>query len=215
MAYTERNWKDASILVCNDTEGTLDKKFSEIKEAIEKDYVVMVKKTVDGETTFLDVHTINATDKTLKCKGWKYTAESDDSYPTGEEDEDSGGEGGGGGIVNNILPFTYDESEDLYICDVSTEEVNANWKKYEWFLVKEEGEPDKLYSIAYKYEVDGRLMMLSNRSIYFNKDVPNDTVTMSVGCYDLTYVNELDERYCLTDGNENVNYSITVTDHNN
>ena len=112
MGYTERNWKDASILVCNDVNGTLDKTFSEIKEAIENDYVVMVKKTVNGVTTFLDVHTINPTERTLNTKGWIYTATSDEAYATGEADES--GEGGGGGGNVTVAFAEYDETTELY-----------------------------------------------------------------------------------------------------
>lgn len=121
MGYTERNWKDASILVCNDVNGTLDIKFSEIKEAIEKDYVVMVKKTVDGVTTFLDVHTINPTERTLKAKGWIYTATSDEAYATGEADESGEGGGGGGGVyvvTNSQIGETEEYSIDKSFNDM-------------------------------------------------------------------------------------------------
>ena len=150
MGYTERNWKDASILVCNDVNGTLDIKFSEIKEAIEKDYVVMVKKTVDGVTTFLDIHTINPTERTLNTKGWIYTATSDEAYATGEADESGEGGGSGGGMM--VLEFTY--TEDLeggtYVADVTKDEFIADFYNYTHIMIHEEGEPDIMAVIGYR-----------------------------------------------------------------
>lgn len=173
MSYTERNWKDASILVCNDVDGTLDKTYAEIKEAIEKSYVVMVKKTVDDVTTFLDVHTIDVANRELKTKGWVYTANSDSDFPVGEESgDDSGGGGSGGGM--KILEFTYellDVEEEGFYSHVTMNEFKENFYKYTHILVKEEGESDLLLNIgvASMNASENHFQMRTSACIYENE----------------------------------------------
>ena len=196
MGYTERNWKDASILVCNDVNGTLDIKFSEIKEAIEKDYVVMVKKTVDGVTTFLDVHTINPTERTLKAKGWIYTATSDEAYATGEADESGEGGGGGGGNIS-IIHFSYNEQTEAWVCDKTYEELNAllanevvlcgvivddgkntDWFPYEGiFYDSQLSEEYLLFGFSQGYDIATNVRSLKFFSVTENNEVRFTTVS--------------------------------------
>lgn len=92
MSYTERNWKPTAILVCEvDGGGKLDKTAKEIIEALDNDYIVMVKSPVYRLKTtevvgvkYNMVGKYNLSDKTISTEAYDFTYEEINDYPVAD-----------------------------------------------------------------------------------------------------------------------------------
>lgn len=194
--YVQRNWVPSATLIVHDEEGTLDKRFFEIKEAVSKGYAV-ISPSADGKENY---NVIIGEDTSVIINNNIYEALTEQGYPakTGETagslvdelatelsvtsadvgkvvgvDEDGNialieGGGGGSGAGMMVLEFTYTEDIEgsVYEADVTKDEFIDNFYNYTHIMIHEEGEPD------YMRVIDSRV--IRNNSSY-NMQTPIST----------------------------------------